>query len=283
MKKLLTLILFSSALFAHSTTTQMRSSIESIDFKNSVQKYSGIVIGVGTTLLVDKSLFQATYEYTKTDTKQPPLSADLKVNKLYFKYSYTLNQNWNINLHYLNVLSDNIAPTAHGKSYALGITYNFTPKSSLNFTQYLSDYKDFDVYQSEVKFEQKIKIDNFKTDLSAISKFIHLDDYESNAFSKNAKEDYATYGFKVHSHYASYHLGLGAYFGKRAFAIMNDGFKMQHHAMEFDRTYAGGIGKTFNKLTLRVQYTYQRATELPLQNGKKVDIANSRVLLNYKF
>lgn len=26
---------------------------------------------------------------------------------------------------------------------------------------------------------------------------------------------------------------------------MNDGFKVQHHAMEFDRTYNFGIGKSF--------------------------------------
>jgi hypothetical protein len=77
-------------------------------------------------------------------------------------------------------------------------------------------------------------------------------------------------------------MGAGAYFEKRAFAIMNDGFKIQHHAMEFDRTYAVGVGKSFSNLVLRFQYIYQRATELPIKN-KDVSIATSRFICNYKF
>jgi hypothetical protein len=63
---------------------------------------------------------------------------------------------------------------------------------------------------------------------------------------------------------------------------MNDGFKIQHHAMEFDRTYAIGAGKTFSKIIFRTQYIYQRAKELPIEN-KNVTIRNLRFILNYTF
>ena len=63
---------------------------------------------------------------------------------------------------------------------------------------------------------------------------------------------------------------------------MNDGFKIQHHAMEFDRTYAVGMGKKISDVMLRLQYIYQRATELPMQN-EGVEVSNIRLIANYRF
>jgi len=275
-----------TTLYANSThpaQTEINTYYESLYFKNSVQKSDGKVIGIGVNVKVAKSFYQFTYEHANTNTKQPPLPRDLKIDKLALKYNYQINNYWKVNLNYLNILSDNIAETTHGKAYGVGITYKLTPKASLNATQYFIDYKYFDIYQTDINFNQKIKIKKLKTKLSIIAKSIHLSNRDNNSFSIKAKEDYSIIGFKVHSHLNSYHLGLGAYFGKRAFAIMQDGFKIQHHAMEFDRTYAGGVGKSFNNLTLRLQYTYQRAIEIPLQNAKKVDIANTKLLVNYKF
>ncbi len=87
---------------------------------------------------------------------------------------------------------------------------------------------------------------------------------------------------KLHTHYNDWHFGAAAFFGRRAFAVMNDGFKLQHHAMEFDRTYAVGVGKNIGNAVVRLQYIYQRATELPIQNAN-VEVRNIRLLLNYKF
>ena len=64
---------------------------------------------------------------------------------------------------------------------------------------------------------------------------------------------------------------------------MNDGFKVQHHAMEFDRTYAVGIGKNISDFVVRLKYVYLRATELPLNNNEKVDVSTTRLIVNYKF
>jgi len=83
-------------------------------------------------------------------------------------------------------------------------------------------------------------------------------------------------------HHNSYHFGTGIYFEKRVCAIMKDGFKIQHHAMEFNRTYAVGIGKTLSNFVFRIQYIYQRATELPIKN-KNVNILNIRFITNLKF
>ena len=53
---------------------------------------------------------------------------------------------------------------------------------------------------------------------------------------------------------------------------------LQHHAMEFDRTYMAGIGKRFDDIELKVRYVHQRAKELPLNNsGVDVDAMSLRV------
>ena len=282
MKTILIPITFTSLLMANSVNTDVETYYEHLEFKNSIQKNSADIFGIGGTLKLDNSTFKLFYEKAKTDTKKPPLKDDLKVEKLYAKYNYKINDKWSVNLNYLNVVDDNIAPTAHGQAYGIGATFNITKPLSVNFTQFYTNYDKFNVYQSDLNFNYIFKQDNFKIKLTTLTKLIHLDNKDSNSFSKNAKESYLTQGIKLHSHYKSYHFGLGAYFGKRAFAVMQDGFKVQHHAMEFDRTYAIGFGKTFSNFILRTQYAYHRATELPMKN-EHVTIKNLKVIATYKF
>jgi len=267
---------------ANSVNTDIETYYEHLEFKNSIQKNSSNIFGVGGTLKLDNSTYKLFYEKAKTDTKQPPLKDDLKIEKLYAKYNYKINDKWGVNLNYLNVVDDNIAPTAHGQAYGIGATFNITKPLSVNFTQFYTNYDKFNVYQSDLNFNYIFKQDNFKIKLTTLTKLIHLDNKDSNSFSKNAKESYLTQGIKLHSHYKSYHFGMGAYFGKRAFAIMQNGFKIQHHAMEFDRTYAIGFGKTFSNFVLRTQYAYHRATELPSLN-ENVTVRNLKVIATYKF
>ena len=138
------------------------------------------------------------------------------------------------------------------------------------------------VHQSDFNIDYKINLEDIKIKLSSNSKYIDIDEKNVNGFTKNAKSDYLTTGLSIHSHYKSYHLGAAVYFDKRAFAIMNDGFKIQHHAMEFDRSYAFGFGKTISDVVVRLQYIYQRATELPV-NNKGVEVKNIRLMINRKF
>lgn len=65
-----------------------------------------------------------------------------------------------------------------------------------------------------------------------------------------------------------------------------NGFKIQHHAMEFDKTYAVGLGKDIYDYVVRVQYIYQEAQEIGIRggpNGKDVEVQNLRLTANYKF
>ena len=104
----------------------------------------------------------------------------------------------------------------------------------------------------------------------------------NNIFTQNADNTYLSAGLKFHIHYDGYHFGSAVYLGKRAFAIMDEGSKIQHHAMEFDRTYAVGIGKNISNLVLRLQYIYARATELPKKHSD-VGVSTLKFVANYKF
>jgi len=86
----------------------------------------------------------------------------------------------------------------------------------------------------------------------------------------------------MHAHYHDYHMGAGAFFGKRVFAVMNDGFKVQHHAMEFKETYMVGFGKHFGDVDLNLKYVYQKASEIPINNDN-VKVQNIILQLEYRF
>ncbi len=277
------LLLISTFLLANEVIhSSVSTYYENRTFTNSKQKKDGVVYGVGADIHHNSSEYKFAYEHGHTNTKQPPLNEDLKIDKLYLKYAHTFNDSYKINVNYINILNDNIAITDNGKVFGAGITYNFNKKVSANFTQFYSDYKDFVVYQSDLRLDYKMKIDDVKIKLESITKYINIDDKNINGFTKFAQNDYLTTAIKIHAHYNTYHFGAGAFLGKRAFAVMQEGFKIQHHAMEFDRTYAVGVGKSIGDFVLRFQYIYQRATELPAQNSG-VEISNIRVIANYKF
>ena len=255
--------------------------MESKDFANSKQKLDGKVFGIGIDVHKGASEYRLVVERAKTTTKKPPLSNDLQVSKLYGRYLYSFG-NAALHVNYLSVLHDNLAITDGGDAYGVGVAYNFNKKLRADFTQFFTDYKDFDVYQSNLTLNYKMRLRNTKLKLTIENFAIKIDEQRPNDFTKNAQNSYFTTALKLHAHYASWHFGAAAFFGKRTFAIMNDGFKIQHHAMEFDRTYALGFGKSFGRSIVRVQYIYQRAQELPMKN-RGVEVRNIRLLFNYKF
>ena len=282
--KLFLILLLGTSLWATSETvhSSIVTYIESKDFDNSVQKENGKVYGIGADLHLDHSEYRFAYEHGDTNTKQPPLKEDLITDKLFLKYNYDFQNNFAFNINYINILNDNIAITDGGQTYGAGLSYKIKKNINSNFTQYYTNYDDFNVYQSDFTLDYKMKINDVKVKLTSITKYINLDEKNLNGFTKNAEDDYLTTGVKLHLHYEGYHFGAAAYFGKRVFAVMDDGFKIQHHAMEFDRTYAVGIGKNISDFVLLLQYIYSRAEELPMEN-ENVEISNFRVLLNYKF
>ena len=66
------------------------------------------------------------------------------------------------------------------------------------------------------------------------------------------------------------------------FAVMHDGFKVQHHAMEFNETYMVGFGKHFGDVDLNLKYVYQNASEIPINNDN-VKVQNVGLVLRYHF
>nr|WP_321267350.1 hypothetical protein [uncultured Sulfurimonas sp.] len=280
--KYILLLIISTYLFAQTIHSSISTYYENKTFTSSLQKKDGVVYGIGADVHIDNSEYKAAYEYATTNTKQPPLDKNLNLEKLFLRYGYSFNDKFQVNFNYINIIDDNIAITDNGKTYGVGLSYNFNKKLSTNFTQFYTDYEDFNVYQSDLKIDFKSEINKLKLKFSSITKYITIDEENLNTFTKNAADSYLTSGLKLHAHYETYHFGMGAYFGKRAFAIMNDGFKTQHHAMEFDRTYAVGAGKSISDFVLRFQYIYQRATELP-NNNTNVEVNALRLIANYKF
>jgi len=285
MKKIILLLLINTSIFAELTEVIHSSAttyFEHKTFSHSLQKEDGNIYGVGADIHYGNSEYKFVYEYGDTNTRQPPLKEDLKTQKLFLRYMYRFNDTVMMNMNYIKILNDNIAITDNGTAYGAGITYMPSQKIMLNFTQYGTDYEDFNVYESDLKLEYKMKMEEVKLKISSITKYINIDEEHVNAFTKNAKDDYLTTGLMLHMNYHTYHAGAGVYFGKRVFAIMNDGFKIQHHAMEFNRTYAVGVGKKISDVMLRMQYIYQRATELPMRN-EGVKVSNIRLIVNYRF
>ncbi len=261
--------------YAEGTTVKM--SYENLSFDNSKTKDQGRVYGVALNHKTEGALYQIAYEKTNTDTFQPPMPKDLHVNKYYLKYTHMLEKKQAFSVSYATIDDNLMKETDGGHIYGLGYKYG-----AFALTQYLSDYKHFNVYQTDLKYKFKKEFGEIHASATLLGKYIHLQDRESNGFSKNAKEDYFTPGVKLHAHYDDYHMAAGAFFGKRVFAVMYDGFKVQHHAMEFNETYMFGFGKHFGDADLNLKYVYQRATELPIENHN-VKVQNIGVVLRYRF
>ncbi len=282
MKKLLPLFvaLPLCALEQQTIHSSLLAYYENKTYTNSKQKVDGRVYGLGGDIHIRNNEIRFAYEDGAATTKKPPLTKDLSNHKLFLRYRYDY-KHLRVHLNYLHVLDDNIAITSGGQGYGVGFEYIPTKRLHFDITQYVVRYDDFQTYQSDFRVDLHIPTETFGWKISSISKYIRLKDKTPNSFTRNAKDHYFTTGIKLHTHYNSYHFGAGIYFGERVFAVMNDGFKLQHHAMEFHKTYAVGVGKTLGKFIARVQYIYNEATELPI-NNPNVKIENLRFILNYK-
>lgn len=283
--KILLLALFTTSLFGEfyqNIHSSVATYYEDKSYTNSKQKTDGRTYGFVADLHDENSEYKFAYETTQTQTIQPPMSTDAHIQKLFLKYAYSVNDRLELHANYISILDDNIAPTDGGSIYGLGISYKLPKKIYVNFTQYLSKYQNFEVKQSDLKLAIKRRFAGLKLKLSLTTKYIDIDDTTINAYTKNAQSDYLTTGLQFHSNYESYHFGAGAYMGKRAFAVMNDGFQVQHHSMEVNRTYALGFGKSMDNFVLKAQYIYARATEMPIQN-ENVEIRTLRLIGSYKF
>lgn len=260
MKKIVVLLLLSIAVIYSDASTTYKVELQNLDFSNSTQKEQGKRYGFGLSHQLDKHRFMFGYEKTATETFQPPLPKDLEVNKYAFKYAYQLKKHFSMQASYITI-DDNLVKTDGGHIYGIGVTYQ-----NIHFAQFFSNYKPFDIYQSDLSTTFKRTFGAVKTKTTIIAKYLTLKNFTSNPLSKNAKKSYLTPGIKLHASYKSYHAGFGAFFGNRVFAVMDDGMKVQHHGMEFEETYMVGFGKKIGRFNIMLKYMHGKATELPKLN-----------------
>ena len=260
----------------HIGSSSIKLSSEFLDFENSKKKVDGKRYGIELDHQDNKHHYRLYYE--KTDTKTTDvLPSDLEVHKYSLKYDYSLNEKNNLILSYINIDDNLMKETDGGHIYGVGYKYK-----ALTLTQYFSDYKNFDVYQSDIKFGMKKKFNNIFFMAGIIGKYIHLKDKESNKFTQKADTDYFSRGLKLHAHYDDYHLSAGTYVGKRLFAVMNDGLKVQHHSMEFKESYMLDMGKKFDDVLLHLRYAKHKAKEVPIENDN-VKVENISFEVEYRF
>lgn len=262
---------------SHSGSSNLKINYETLDFSNSKKKENGRRYGVEVDHENAQHHYQLYVEKTDTHTTKR-VAKDLEVKKYTLKYQYKISPKKRLSLSYANIDDNLMKETDNGHIYGLGYSQN-----SFELTQYFSDYSRFDVYQTDLKFSLKNKFKSFGLKTTLIGKYIHLKDKNSNDFSKKAKSNYFTTGVKLHTHVNGYHLGAGVYVGKRVFAVMKEGFKVQHHSMEFKESYMLGVGHSLSDNTVvHLRYGYHKAKELPVDNDN-VKVENITFNLVYAF
>jgi len=247
----------------HEGKSNIKINYELLDFTHSLKKEEGKRYGIELDHENKHHHYQLYYEQTYTNTTNI-VPKDLDVKKYTMKYQYKFSVDQKVSLSYTRIDDNLMKETNGGDIYGIGYS-----QSGFGLTQYISDYPHFNVYQTDIKYT--LKSDAIKW--TALGKYIHLANKNSNHFSTQAKTDYFTTGLKVHTHYKGYHLGAGIFVGKRIFAVMKEGFRVQHHAMEFKSSYMCGIGhKITDDIVAHLRYTHHEAKEIPMQHDNvKVD------------
>ena len=259
----------------HVGTTNIKLGYEILDFENSKKKTDGKRYGIELDHQDKAHHYQLYYE--KTDTKTTALlPLDLEVHKYALKYMYTVKPKNNIIVSFIKIDDNIIKETDGGHIYGLGYKYK-----ALTLTQYLSNYENFDVYQTDLKVGIKKQFNDFTLSTGAIVKYIRLKNKESNKYTQKANTEYLTTGLKLHVDYGDYHVSAGTYLGKRLFAVMNDGLKVQHHAMEFKNSYMLDVGKKFGDVLVHLRYAKHKAKEVPISND--VNVENISFEVGYGF
>jgi hypothetical protein len=285
-KTLLASLLLCGSLFAlesvekplhhdHAGKTRISFTVSGVDYTGSKQKDRGTTYAVGADWQNRHHHVQLLYLHNHTQTFQPPLPDDLDVDKYAGRYEYAFGAKSRLNASYLHV-SDNLAPTDGGHVYGLGFTYK-----PLNFTQYISDYDDFDVYQSDLRVGMKKTFSDVTLFGMLNAKYIYIDDLDI-PFTANAQRSYFTTLLNLHLHYGGFHCNVGGFLGKRAFAVLQNGLAVQHHAMEFQYTAMAGAGYSFGRYALHLRYAHHEATELVIDNeGVGIDVLTAQFDLSF--
>ncbi len=275
-KRLLGVLLFGSGfLFAQ---TDIGLGYGYTDYDNSKTKIDGKTYDAEMRHRFDESLF--TFHYENSSADRIGTNPTLEIDKISLLYRYDITTDVSLKGSYLTI-NDNIAPTDDGKVYGLGFGYKFNEKLVGMVDYYHSDYKAFDVAQVDISLSQIFKIGDVVSKVMLSAKKIDIDGTRYGNYGFKDK-DYTTYGINVSANYNGYIATIGTMVGKRLFAVLEEGMRVQHHAVEQDKSYALSFGKKFKSSDVFVKYAYQNGDELS-ENRKDVDTKTTSLNIIYKF
>jgi hypothetical protein len=260
------------------------------DYSNSMTKVDGKTFNLNLSHKYENG--KISLGYLKDDVKRTHSISkadlpDLHVKKYNAQYQHYFNQKIDLKGNYIKIL-DNLAPTDQGKVYGVGAGYKFGKGFGTKIDYYRSDYNPFDVDQYDLALYKGFKVDDLKGKLTVGTKIIKIDGdtYNPNAPAPQQydfyKKSYNPVFVKLGLNYQGYVAGVGAFFGKRIFTVMDDGAKVQHHAMEQDKTYMVSLGKKFQNFDIIAKYSFQNGKELP-ENQDDVDTKVTSIQFNYRF
>ena len=279
-KKLLLTIILSTLALAN---PKISTSYSYKDYDNSKTKIDGKSFDYNVKFKIENLDFEINYEDSATKRKNKITNSfidTLNVEKLSIKNQFNINENLKSKISFLNI-EDNLAPSDNGKIYSLGLTQNLNKTSFLKGDFYFSDYETFNVNQYDFSWIKKTKINDINLLFKSGIKYIDLNGNKYASYSFKEK-DYQVLDLAIKGVYQKYYLSLKTIIGNRAFTVLNDGMKVQHHAMEQKSLYAIRFGKKFKNIDLYTAYNYQKGKEL-LENQDNVITKALSFGLSYKF
>lgn len=281
MKKILvTTALLSSYLLANS---EISSYYTYKDYDNSKTKTEGKTLDYRFLHNFQNSELTINYEdsLTKRENELTKIKmTSLEIEKLSMKYLYNISNDLSIKTSFINI-EDNLAPTDNGKVYGFGFNKNIDSSNQIKLDTYLSDYEDFNVNQYDFTFIKKFRFENINFQAQTGIKYI---DINGEKYQNYILEDnyYMSYFLNLNANYNGFILGLGVINGDRLFSVQEDGLKVEHHALEQNKTYLISLGKKFQNIDVITKYINSNSKELP-ENRDDVSSNFFTLGLNYKF
>ena len=282
MRKLF-LLLFSSLVYSGDF---IETSFSLKNCENSLKKDGGRIYNFLGQKQFDRHILNINYMDILENTYQPPMPKDLEVQKLAFKYRYNLSNGLQIGATYLHI-KDNLMPTDGGNMYGISLQSKTTDLYILSTAYYKVVYDDFDVEQVDISVLKKIKTGDFKNSLKAIIKSTYIDGYKNSQFNpkaklENADDHYLIVGLFLATRYKSYFGKVGGFVGDRLFTVMNNGYMVQHHPMEFGNSLLLAFGKDFGKIRVGLKYNQHTSISLPT-NNQNIKFKMGTLTLRYNF
>lgn len=281
MKKSLWIVLF----FATSSfsNTQISTQYSYKDYDNSKTKINGKTIDYNIKHKIDDFNLEINYEDSSTKRKNFITNQSLEklnVEKLGSKLTYSLNENLRGKISILSI-EDNLAVTDNGKVYSVGLLKKIDKNKHIKSDFYFSDYEDFNVNQYDLNFAKRFDYEEYSLVLNTGVKYIKINGNQYGNYSFQDK-NFQVLDLSLKANYKNNFLTFKTLVGDRLFSVLNDGIKVQHHAMMQESFYTVKIEKKLKKLDIFASWNYQKGKELP-ENQDNVKTKTYTLGLNYKF